>query len=50
MRVFRRLPGAKSSFAIRDNKPEGAGKELRFTGSELDAFAAGWGKQRGLTV
>ncbi|WLQ36002.1 DUF397 domain-containing protein [Streptomyces castrisilvae] len=47
---FAAIPGAESSFALRDSKPEGSGKELRFTEAELDAFAAGWVKQRGLTV
>ncbi|MGW1225401.1 DUF397 domain-containing protein [Streptomyces sp. NPDC001478] len=47
---FASIPGAEPSFAIRDSKPEGAGKELRFTEAELDAFAAGWVKHRGLTV
>lgn len=47
---FAAIPGAESSFAVRDSKPEGAGNELRFTEAELDAFAAGWVKRRGLTV
>ncbi|WP_329024716.1 MULTISPECIES: DUF397 domain-containing protein [unclassified Streptomyces] len=47
---FAAIPGAESSFAIRDSKPEGASKELRFTEAELDAFATGWVKQRGLAV
>lgn len=42
------IPGAVASFAIRDSKPEGAGKELRFTAAELDDFAAGWVRSRGL--
>ncbi|MDX3375187.1 DUF397 domain-containing protein [Streptomyces sp. ME02-6991-2A] len=41
--------GAEASFAIRDSKPEGAGKELRFTEAELDDFAAGWVRTRSLT-
>ncbi|MET8935538.1 hypothetical protein ABZX28_00770 [Streptomyces rubiginosohelvolus] len=44
------IPGSEASFVIRDSKPEGAGKELRFTGSELDDFAAGWVRTRGLTL
>ncbi|MFJ9976469.1 DUF397 domain-containing protein [Streptomyces cyaneofuscatus] len=44
------IPGAEASFAIRDSKPEGAGKELRLTAAELDHFAAGWVRTRGLTL
>ncbi|MFF6904316.1 DUF397 domain-containing protein [Streptomyces sp. NPDC012389] len=44
------LPGAEASFVIRDSKPEGAGKELRFTAAELDDFATGWAKTRGLAL
>ncbi|MEV7893458.1 MULTISPECIES: DUF397 domain-containing protein [Streptomyces] len=44
------IPGAEASFVIRDSKPEGAGKELRFTAAELDDFAAGWVRTRGLTL
>ncbi len=44
------LPGAEASFVIRDSKPEGADKELRFTGAELDDFATGWARTRGLTL
>ncbi|WP_411084439.1 DUF397 domain-containing protein [Streptomyces sp. cmx-18-6] len=44
------IPGAESSFALRDSKPEGSGKELRFTGEELNAFAVGWVEKQGLTV
>lgn len=47
---FAAIPGAESSFVVRDSKPEGAGKELRFTEAELDAFTAGWVKQRSLAV
>lgn len=35
------------AFAVRDSKAPGAG-ELRFTGAELDAFALGYIRQRGL--
>ncbi|MDP9949590.1 MULTISPECIES: hypothetical protein [Streptomyces] len=44
------LPGTDGSFVIRDSKPEGGGKELRFTGSELDVFATGWVRTRGLAL
>ncbi|MEV7901912.1 DUF397 domain-containing protein [Streptomyces anulatus] len=44
------IPGAEASFAIRDSKPEGAGKELRFTEAELDDFATGWARTRALTL
>ncbi|MEU7328300.1 DUF397 domain-containing protein [Streptomyces parvus] len=44
------LPGTEASFVIRDSKPEGAGKELRFTGTELDDFATGWVRTRGLSL
>ncbi|MFE7578098.1 MULTISPECIES: DUF397 domain-containing protein [unclassified Streptomyces] len=47
---FAAIPGTESSFAIRDSKPEGAGQELRFTEAELDVFATGWARQRGLAV
>lgn len=47
---FAAIPGAESSFVVRDSKPEGSGKELRFTEAELDAFTAGWVKRRGLAV
>lgn len=43
-------PGTEASFVIRDSKPEGAGKELRFTEGELDGFATGWARTRGLTL
>lgn len=44
------LPGTTEAFAIRDSKPEGAGRELRFTADEMDTFALGWAKKRGLTL
>ncbi|MFG2639139.1 DUF397 domain-containing protein [Streptomyces sp. NPDC048362] len=47
---FAAIPGAADSFVVRDSKPEGAGKELRFTAAELDDFALGWVKNRGLTA
>jgi hypothetical protein len=42
------IPGA-SAFIVRDTKPEGSGRELRFTTRELDSFALGYAAQRGLT-
>lgn len=42
---FAAIPGG---FAVRDSKPEGAGRELRFTGEELDTFAVGYARARGL--
>ncbi|MEU9605492.1 DUF397 domain-containing protein [Streptomyces sp. NPDC048057] len=47
---FAAIPGAADSYVIRDSKPEGAGKELRFTTAELDGFAVGWVKSRGLAA
>ncbi|MEU5241263.1 DUF397 domain-containing protein [Streptomyces lydicus] len=44
------LPGVEGAFAVRDNKPEGAGIELRFTAGELDDFARGWAQKRGLAL
>lgn len=44
------IPGATSAFTIRDTKTEGSGRELRFTGQELDTFARGYAAQRGLTL
>ncbi|MGW4201730.1 DUF397 domain-containing protein [Streptomyces sp. NPDC004726] len=44
------IPDALSAFVLRDGKPEGAGRELRFTTAELDAFALGWASRRGLTL
>lgn len=44
------LPGPAPAYAIRDSKPEGAGKELRFTEAELDAFALGYAARRGLKL
>lgn len=36
------------AYALTDTKPGGAGRELRFTEDELDAFAMGYARQRGL--
>lgn len=44
------IPGAVDSFVIRDNKTEATGGDLRFTGSEVDTWAAKWVRERGLTV
>ncbi|GAA1007674.1 hypothetical protein GCM10009564_18190 [Streptomyces thermogriseus] len=44
------IPGAADAFVVRDSKPEGAGRELRFTAAELDDFALGWVKSRDLTA
>ncbi|MER6059853.1 DUF397 domain-containing protein [Streptomyces sp. NPDC001792] len=44
------IPGAAEAYVLRDNKPEGAGKELRFTQAELDAFVVGYAAQRGLKL
>ncbi|MEV7425950.1 MULTISPECIES: DUF397 domain-containing protein [unclassified Streptomyces] len=42
------VPGATFAYVLRDSKPEGAGRELRFTEAELNGFAAGWVKRQGL--
>ncbi|MER7717745.1 DUF397 domain-containing protein [Streptomyces flaveolus] len=44
------IPGAADSYVVRDSKPEGKGRELRFTTAELDDFALGWVNQRGLSA
>jgi hypothetical protein len=38
------------AFVVSDSKPEGAGRQLRMTGAELDAFALNWAAHRGLTL
>ncbi|MFJ5227607.1 DUF397 domain-containing protein [Streptomyces sp. NPDC088400] len=43
------IPGTPF-YALRDSKPEGADKELRFTKAELDDFALGWARKQGLTL
>ncbi|MFI1865723.1 DUF397 domain-containing protein [Streptomyces jumonjinensis] len=43
------IPGTAGGFVVRDSKPEGSGRELRFNADELDAFALGWAKRQGLT-
>jgi hypothetical protein len=44
------IPGPAPAFIIRDTKPEGTGRELRFTAQELDSFARGYAAQRGLSL
>ena len=41
------IPGTDDTFVVLDSKPGGPGRELRFTGDELDAFAEGWMRTRG---
>ncbi|MGW2550077.1 DUF397 domain-containing protein [Streptomyces sp. NPDC001635] len=38
------------AFVVGDSKPEGAGREVRMSGAELDAFAINWVRDRGLTL
>ncbi|MEU9115760.1 DUF397 domain-containing protein [Streptomyces sp. NPDC048483] len=42
------VPGVTGAFVLHDTKPEGAGRELRATAQELDTFALGWVRERGL--
>ncbi|MGW2643473.1 DUF397 domain-containing protein [Streptomyces sp. NPDC001393] len=44
------IPGTTEAYVLRDSKPEGAGKELRFTQGELDTFVVGYAAQRGLKL
>ena len=44
------IPGSDSAFIVRDSKTQGSGRELRFTGQELDTFVQGYAAQRGLTL
>lgn len=44
------IPGSAEGFVIRDTKPEGAGRELRVSGAELDAFVLGVAGDRGLNL
>jgi hypothetical protein len=46
----RPLAGAADAFIVGDSKPEGAGREVRMTGPELDSFAVEWATKRGLTL
>ncbi|MEU8570466.1 DUF397 domain-containing protein [Streptomyces pathocidini] len=47
---FAEIPGAAAAYVLQDTKSEGQGRELRFTGAELDQFALGWARQRGLAL
>jgi hypothetical protein len=47
---FAPLSGSGSAFIIRDTKAPDAGRELRFTGTELDNFVLGYAAQRGLAL
>jgi hypothetical protein len=38
------------AFVVGDSKPEGAGRELRMSGAELDTFAVAWARTRGLAL
>jgi hypothetical protein len=44
------IPGSAPAFIVRDTKAQGSGRELRFTGQELDNFVRGYAAQRGLTL
>jgi hypothetical protein len=44
------LTGSGTAFALRDSKPGGNGRELRFTAAELDDFALGWARRRALGI
>lgn len=44
------IPGSAPAFIVRDSKAEGSGRELRFTGQELDNFVRGYAAQRGLSL
>jgi hypothetical protein len=39
-----------TAFVVRGTKPGDAGREIRFTATELDDFARGWALKRDLTV
>ncbi|MGW4224895.1 DUF397 domain-containing protein [Streptomyces bauhiniae] len=47
---FAQLPGTESAYVLTDSKPEGAGREVRFTAAELDAFVIGYARERGLRL
>ncbi|MDX3383604.1 DUF397 domain-containing protein [Streptomyces niveiscabiei] len=47
---FALIPGAQPAYVLTDSKPEGAGKEIRFTEAELDAFVIGYARERHLTI
>ncbi|MEU6318115.1 DUF397 domain-containing protein [Streptomyces sp. NPDC047009] len=38
------------AFVVGDSKPEGAGRELRMSGPELDTFALNWARSRSLAL
>ncbi|GAB2901336.1 DUF397 domain-containing protein [Streptomyces mayteni] len=44
------IPGAADGYVLRDTKREGSRHEVRATVQELDAFALGWARRRGLTL
>ncbi|WP_129307853.1 DUF397 domain-containing protein [Streptomyces sp. L2] len=44
------IPSAGPAYALRDSKPEGVGRELRFTETELDDFVRGYARRRGLKL
>ncbi|MFJ5686185.1 DUF397 domain-containing protein [Streptomyces sp. NPDC093099] len=44
------IPDATPSYVLHDSKPEGVGRELRFTEKELNDFAVGWVKKQGLVL
>ncbi|MFE0104099.1 DUF397 domain-containing protein [Streptomyces sp. NPDC059009] len=37
-------------YVLRDTKPEGAGKELRFTEAEMDKFVRGYAEKHGISL
>ncbi|MFI9772081.1 DUF397 domain-containing protein [Streptomyces sp. NPDC052415] len=43
------IPGT-DGFVVTDSKPEGAGHRLCMTAAELDTFAVGWSRSRGLSL
>ncbi|AKJ12907.1 hypothetical protein ABB07_23590 [Streptomyces incarnatus] len=47
---FAKIPGAESAYVLTDSKPEGAGKEVRYSETELDTFVVGYAKNRGLSL
>jgi hypothetical protein len=44
------IPGSTPGVILRDSKPEGSGRELRFTTQEMDNFVKGYAAQRGLSL
>ncbi|MGW0207412.1 DUF397 domain-containing protein [Streptomyces sp. NPDC003233] len=47
---FAEIPGSKSAYVLTDSKPEGAGREVRYSAAELDTFVIGYAKERGLSL